>query len=535
MDEQRALFKLLKLQFQDQFRFQEWKQGGKTGKGKKMVFMGVLFLFAGLALVSYSFATGYALGYMGLSQMIPVMAVTASGLLILFFTMIKTNGILFAYRDYDILMSLPVKTQTVIASRFLGMYFLNLLFSAAILIPMAAAWCFWEQPNILSLGAWLAGIVVGPLIPTTLAAVIGGVLIMIASRFRYANAVAILLSFGAVIAILVFSFSIGGAGNGTMSQMDPAVLADLGSRLSEQMIKYYPIAGLFTMAVSGNGFQLILFLALSLAWYFAFVKVLSLRYKAINTELTTRHTHRNYEIGKLRRKPPFIALYTKEWKRFYSSMPYILNTSIGAVMAVLFSGACFFMGSRLDAIIAIPELRDRIESVIPFAVAAVLSMTSTSSMSLSLEGKNFWLLISLPIEMKTIFKSKILVNLTLTLPAALICSFFLIAAFDPKGVWILWYILVPVIYSFFTAVFGMFINIHFPDFQWENETNVIKQSASSLLGMLGAPLLGIIPIGILFANPAKPEWIVLAVILAAAAATGILYQSIGKVKKIKNF
>jgi ABC-2 type transport system permease protein len=47
------------------------------------------------------------------------------------------------------------------------------------------------------------------------------------------------------------------------------------------------------------------------------------------------------------------------------------------------------------------------------------------------------------------------------------------------------YLIVPYAYLFFSAVWGLFINIKFPMFDWENDAQVVKQSTAVLLGGLG--------------------------------------------------
>lgn len=62
-------------------------------------------------------------------------------------------------------------------------------------------------------------------------------------------------------------------------------------------------------------------------------------------------------------------------------------------------------------------------------------MTNTSCVSIYLEGKNLWILKSSPIKEMDIFKSKILLNLPLTIPISIICFIFLSfrLSFDVKS------------------------------------------------------------------------------------------------------
>ena len=49
----------------------------------------------------------------------------------------------------------------------------------------------------------------------------------------------------------------------------------------------------------------------------------------------------------------------------------------------------------------------------------------------------------------------------------------------------LWFLLLPLVYIVFSAVWGLFLNIKFPKFSWESETEVVKQSASVGISILG--------------------------------------------------
>ena len=129
----------------------------------------------------------YGLGSMGMAEVIPSYGLAITGLITLFFTALKTNGVLFAYKEYDMVMSLPVKTSSVIASRFLTMYVLNLLLTAVILIPMGIGYVIWAGPGFGFYPAWILGILAAPLIPTTLAALLGTLIYFFLRDFKYAN------------------------------------------------------------------------------------------------------------------------------------------------------------------------------------------------------------------------------------------------------------------------------------------------------------------------------------------------------------
>ena len=111
-------------------------------------------------------------------------------------------------------------------------------------------------------------------------------------------------------------------------------------------------------------------------------------------------------------------------------------------------------------------------------------MSSTTNSSISLEGKSLWIIKMLPVSTSKIFASKIMVNLTVLLPTAIIvCTFFGIYLKLSLVNFIFTY-LISFAYSIFTSVLGLLLNLLFPKFDYDNEVRVIKQSLAVFLSIL---------------------------------------------------
>lgn len=54
-------------------------------------------------------------------------------------------------------------------------------------------------------------------------------------------------------------------------------------------------------------------------------------------------------------------------------------------------------------------------------------------------------------------------------------------------------IITPITYSLFSAVWGIFINNRFGYYDWVSETQVVKQSVGSFVGMFGGLIVAVIP------------------------------------------
>ena len=48
----------------------------------------------------------------------------------------------------------------------------------------------------------------------------------------------------------------------------------------------------------------------------------------------------------------------------------------------------------------------------------------------------------------------------------------------------LFFFITPIVYAFFVSMVGLIANLFMPNFSWQNEVTVIKQSAATLIAML---------------------------------------------------
>ena len=90
-----------------------------------------------------------------------------------FTTIYKANGILFSFRDYDLQMSLPVKSSTIVASRILILYGMNLGFTLLVMLPAAAVYTWMASPSPLFYLFFFFSLLAIPMVPIILATILG--------------------------------------------------------------------------------------------------------------------------------------------------------------------------------------------------------------------------------------------------------------------------------------------------------------------------------------------------------------------------
>jgi len=309
------------------------------------------------------------------------------------------------------------------------------------------------------------------------------------------------------------------------------VISNISVTMTEQIDKIYPISPLYTSAiVHGNILAFLAFIVFSVVLFIIFVAIVSWKYVSINSALTSHATKSNYVLTEFKTDSPLKALYKKEIRRYLSSALYIMNTGIGYILMIVMSASILLVNpDKLEISLQIPGLKNMLTTLAPLIISTMACLMSTTVSSISLEGKQWWIVTSLPVNTKKIFDSKILVNLTLAIPSTLLSSTLLAFAlrFDFFSCLLLY--ITPITYVLFVSVLGITINANMPSFNWDNEAYVIKQSGATLIAMLIGMISFAIPFILVFSVRSVPSNIItLITTIVILGITGLLYTKNNK-------
>lgn len=499
---------------------------------RKKIGMTVAYVIVGVVLALYCYGIAYGLCFMGLSEIVPGYALTITSIITLIFTFFKTNGVLFGSRDYDMLMAFPIKTTTVITAKFLSMYINNLIFAAITMISMGIGFCMSNPIGVGTVIMWFLAILLTPLIPMTIAAIVGTIIAAIGSGFRHKVLVQATLTAVLILGIMVGSFWVQ-----EEAMKDEAafmlMFADMGTSISKVIHELYPLSIWFDRAIiEGNVLCFLLFAGVSILIYVIFALICAKGYRKINTAMGSHHAVSNYKLGKLETSSVYMAIAKKEAKRLTSSTVYMINAGFGLLLALVLAVISSFTGA--DTIIESMQIQGTeaikplIRYLMPFAIAVTVNIYNTTCVSLSLEGRNLWVVQSLPITKRTLLKGKMLFNILLVMPVSLLCSIIYIFSLHISLVLALEYLLFSIISVLFSTVFGMCINVHFPNFTWQNEVEVVKQGASSMIGVFGG-IISYLLLGIatfLLAQVMTGELALLIISGVLGLLAGLIYKTL---------
>ncbi|MBQ9120295.1 MAG: hypothetical protein IJY09_09635 [Lachnospiraceae bacterium] len=468
---------LTKLQLKNLYGINVFRFSTDKSEKKKKLALAATYLFLILLFASYIGGMTYGYIFIGLEEMIPAYLIMLSSIIILFFSIFKAGAVIFQKNAYDILASLPVRQTAIVVSRFIRMYVENLLIALIAMLPSMVVYGIFMHPKA---SFYLIGILVTlfiPLIPITIATFAGALITAITSRMKHKSLVSVVLSMLLFLGIML--------GISQMSAMEESFSIDMLQDLSKTALRiiqsiYPPAIWLGTAMLTGDFLLCIACISGSLLIFALVITVVSANFHWICRGLYRTGAKHNYKLKHLKKSSVLGTLYHRERKRYFSSSVYVINTMIGPIMAVLFSISVLTIGIQpIQTALGFPV---DLTVVAPFLLAGIFCIMPTTCTSISMEGKEWWIVKSLPLRTKDVLDSKILLNLTIIAPFFIASELLFVCAIKPDFAELLWLIAIPVLLILFVCVFGITVNLKLPRFDWENEVTVVKQSASSFIG-----------------------------------------------------
>lgn len=403
----------------------------------------------------------------------------------------KSGNLLFNCKDDNLLFSLPIKKGTVLFMRILKFYLFELVFNSIFIIPAMIAYAVYVHPVFFYYVVSAIGLLIFPIIPILLSCISGTVITFLASKFKGKNIVQTVLTVILLLGIMYLSF------NAEKFIQD---IANNASSINDFITKiYYPAGAYIELITEFSILKLLEFIAVNTVLFIATIMLIGKVYFNINSSV------KSIKIGNLTQKyevktsNPIIALIKKEFKRFINSTVFVTNAGFGLVLFIL---ACVLLVVKLeDFINAIIQIKPDITadyiknniSIILFALICFSSfMTSITSSMISLEGKSFNILKSLPVKPYTIIKAKVLTAIIIMIPCILIGDIIVFLKFKFDLLSIVLILIASVLFPALTETIGIMVNLKYPRMDAKNDTEVVKQSMSSAISVfIGMGLLGI--------------------------------------------
>ena len=466
-----SLLKAILSENMNLFNYQTKKNSKKIIKVLIPIF---LFIIVCFSVGIYAFALGELLHKVNLTYIMLSIFIASVSMLAFIEGIYKSQGILFEAKDNDLLLSLPIKKSTILFSRIFKLLVFEYLYNLLFLLPAFIAYIYYEHPGINFYFISILMIILIPIIPTILGCLFGYLVKLISSKFRSKKLIQTILT--CIIFVVLFLLS------QNMQEYLQKIVSKAKS-INELLSKiYYPIGAYSNLIKKFDLMILIKLLLINIVPFILFVLIGQKYYFKIilNSKSTSKKSKGKVNIKSNR---PLVSLTKKEVKRYFSSPVYMFNTGFEVILLFIFTLILCFKGkSSLIGLLSGYGLSNSIsiEMIFYGIVFFSLALTSITSSSISLEGRTINITKSLPIDYKLIFKSKILNCFIIELPLVLLSILIFIIRFRINLLYIICLIIISLITIFLNAVIGLLMNLKYPKLNFTNDTEVVKQSMSSL-------------------------------------------------------
>lgn len=405
-----------------------------------------------------------------------------------------TYSVLYKARDNELLLSMPIPPAKILFVRVLTVFVLSLLSCLIAWTPSLIAYVIFIgfSPAVL-IGHILMTAALTAFV-TVMTSVLGWLIALVSRFVRNRSLVTVALSLAFIAVYYAFYFR--------MNSILRSVIANL-SKISDAMHGWaWPLMQV-GRAASGELIPLAAILLISAALFAIMYLVLA---KTLFGMLTASAKEKKavYREKKAKAGSPAGALLRREFKHFWSSPILILNTAFGALIAIVGAVAAVIKADALKAFLtggSMPFFITAAVGLLPvLAISMVMSMDCFTASSVSLEGKQIWLVQSTPVSAKLVLRMKELTHILINgIPgaiAAAVISYVIRASVIEAAL----SAVLAAEYVWLTAAFGLAMNLLKPNLEWTNESVPVKQGVPVLFSMLfgfgavfvlGAALIGL--------------------------------------------
>lgn len=474
-------------------------------RARKIVLPIVLALLVMFSVGSYVAILAEELASSHLTYIVLTIFIMVTSLLTIIEGVYKSQGILFEARDNELLFSLPITQSKIFFIRIFKLITFQFLYNSLFMLPAIIVYAIYEKTNVSFYLISTVMLVLLPIIPTILGCIFGYIIKGLSAKFKARNIMQVLFTSLILLGIFYVSFNMQGM---------VANIVQNANSIQEIITKIYYPAGLYINLIQNfNILDLVTLLAINIVPAFVFVYVASIFYFKINSKLgekgngnkkvgVAKTTEKTYRV-----RTQLSGLIHKEMKRFFSSPVFMVNAGFGMVLMIAvtfalsinFDGMINSMMQGMETEIPIPigEIKNMMPKVFYGFVVFISCMTSITSSMISLEGKSFNITKSLPVETEKILLSKVLTSNILSIPIFLICDVIFFIAFKVAIIDIVFILLASIVMPTLTALIGILMNLKYPKMNATSDTEVVKQSMSSMLSVFMGMFVAILSIAIM--------------------------------------
>lgn len=396
-----------------------------------------------------------------------------------------TQSQLYDAKDNGMLLAMPIPPRNILLSRMIPLLSLNLLYAGLVFIPAVVVYAIvigFSGSIVLQVLTLLAITVLAQAI----ACLFGWLLHLLLSRMNK--------SFASVLYMVLFLgiyFSIYSRIGNILNAMIVSG-EEIASTLKAWVWPLYALG----QGCIGNIWLFLAFCAICILLFAIVYRILSATFLASATMQYSSRKRKKLSMTGIRTASATDAIIRKELGKFLNCPVYLTNMGLGIILTAALIVASLIFRNQLLMFLEIPELQELFAPMIPVIICAMLSfMISTmaiSTPSVSLEGKNIWILKSMPLTPKQILLAKLRFHCVMTAPVTALAGLILALAYGCSIADSILCALIPAALCLLCGLLGLVTGLHWVRLDYISEAYPCKQSLSVLVTMMsimGLPMV----------------------------------------------
>lgn len=392
----------------------------------------------------------------------------------------SSQNLIFNAKDNDLLLSMPIPPFYILVSRILLLFILNMMYGLLIAVPAIAVYFIISGFSAVTLILFIIATLLIIIFSSSVTGFLGWLIALVSSRFKKNNLIQTVLSLVFFGVYFIFCMNM----QGYIEK-----LIQNGEVIANTIKNYLPPFYYFGIICTEHSPKALIALALISIIPFALACLLISKSFFKITAGKKSALKRKYVEKELKVSSVKSALLRKELSKFFSLPIYVLNSSTGCLMHIIFTGMLVYQGRDIIANI---EMMSGgafdVKSYVPVVISAVIglcsSMVNTTAVSTSLEGNRINLVRSMPVTSDDFFFAKAAANLVIGTPTLVVCATVLFFVFGVSPLTAALTLATLLLFFAMTTFINLTANICMPRFTWASEAVIIKQSGSVLVGML---------------------------------------------------
>lgn len=455
----------------------------KNGRKSSPALPIVLTVLIGFSVFGYAGIMLDSLAESGVGFVMLTLFVLITAILTLVEGIYKAGSLLFNCKDDDMMLSLPIKKSTVLFVRVFKLYVFEVAYNALFMLPAMLAYALQMQVDWTFFLASAAALILLPVIPVVLACIIGGIVSGVSAHFKMKNIVQIILT----TVILLGVLAVVGNLEGLMAE-----LAKHATSINDLLTKlYYPAGAYVSMVTDFSWLNFIIFLGVNIVLFGLMVLVLGKVYYRINSRVKIVKTGAHKLEYEVKKRSVVGAIIHKELKKFINTPVFVINAGFGLVLflaaTIIISINFESLGGLLrnygvESVDGLGDIAKNFAPALLFGLLVMASlMSSITSSVISLEGRSFNILKTLPVKPITIIMSKVLTAVLIMMPFILVGDMIMFVRFDFSILQILMILLASFILPMVAEMIGIAMNLKYPKMNAASDAEVVKQSTSPMV------------------------------------------------------